>query len=231
MLERPHFTLLRNLVGVTCNPLRAWRGIRLGRLAITAGALQKLSEVAPFFARVGQPSCIIEIGAGNGGMLAAFCAAAADDATIVSVDLEGGPFGSGAADDELLRRAKPRQGQTLHLVRGDSHELVTRERVASLLPRPADVLLIDGDHTYYGVKADYELYESLVRTGGMIAFHDILPHDQCPDCEVDRLWRELAGRKQEIVAPREVSPDGGTWGGIGIVVRSSASERLRYSRP
>jgi cephalosporin hydroxylase len=163
-------------------------------------------------------------------MLAAFCAAAADDATIVSVDLEGGPFGSGVTDQALLWRANPRPGQTLHLVRGDSHESATHERVARLLTRPADMLLIDGDHTYDGVKADYELYKNLVRIGGMIAFHDILPHNRDPDCEVDRFWRELAGRKRKIVAPRELSPDGGTWGGIGIIFRSSPAESLRESR-
>jgi cephalosporin hydroxylase len=223
VLKRRHLTLMKNLVRVTRNPLRAWWGIRLGRLAIEAGAIQKLSEVAPFLAGLGCPSCVIEIGAGHGGMLAAFCVAAADDATIVSVDLEGGPFGSGASDDDLLRRAKPLPGQTLHLVRGDSHEPVTRERVAALLPRPADVLLIDGDHTYRGVKADYDLYRDLVRQGGVIAFHDILPHDQDADCQVDRFWRKLVGPKREIVAPRELSPDGGTWGGIGILVVSDGT--------
>jgi len=34
-------------------------------------------------------------------------------------------------------------------------------------------LLIDGDHSYEGVKRDYELYASLVEKGGFIIFHDI----------------------------------------------------------
>jgi cephalosporin hydroxylase len=179
--------------------------------------LQKLSEVAPFLARIGQPSCLIEIGAGSGGMLAAFCAAAADEATVVSVDLEGGPFGEGAPTEQLRNRANSKPGQTLHLVRGDSHDASVRDHVGGLLPRPADLLLIDGDHTYDGVKTDYELYKALVRVEGMIAFHDILPHDQDPNCEVNRLWQELAGHKQEFVAPHELNQAGGTWGGIGII--------------
>src|ERR671937_1324081 len=100
MLKHRHFTLLKNLAEVTRNPAKAWRGVRLGRAAIEAGAIQKLSEVAPFLAGLGRPSCVIEIGAGHGGMLAAFCAAAAEDATIISIGLEGGPFGSGVSDDE-----------------------------------------------------------------------------------------------------------------------------------
>jgi predicted O-methyltransferase YrrM len=158
-------------------------------------------------------------------MLAAFCAAAADDATIISVDLEGGPFGSGVSDEELLRRAKPRPGQTLHLVRGDSHEPATRDRVAALLPRPADVLFIDGDHTYHGVKRDYDSYRDLVRKDGMIAFHDILPHDRDASCQVHAFWREVLGTKREIVSPRELSPGGGMWGGIGIVLNDGTLRR------
>lgn len=36
-----------------------------------------------------------------------------------------------------------------------------------------DVLLIDGDHSYNGVKADYEKYVPFVRKGGIILIHDI----------------------------------------------------------
>jgi cephalosporin hydroxylase len=39
---------------------------------------------------------------------------------------------------------------------------------------PIDVLLIDGDHSYEGVKADYEKYMPFVKDGGVILIHDIL---------------------------------------------------------
>jgi predicted O-methyltransferase YrrM len=35
-----------------------------------------------------------------------------------------------------------------------------------------DLLFIDGDHSYEGVKRDYELYVSKVKPGGLILFHD-----------------------------------------------------------
>ena len=38
-----------------------------------------------------------------------------------------------------------------------------------------DFLFIDGDHSYDGVKADFEMYAPMVRPGGLIAFHDINP--------------------------------------------------------
>ena len=38
---------------------------------------------------------------------------------------------------------------------------------------PLDFLFIDGDHSYDGVRQDYESYAPLVRPGGLIGFHDI----------------------------------------------------------
>jgi predicted O-methyltransferase YrrM len=38
-----------------------------------------------------------------------------------------------------------------------------------------DFLFIDADHSYEGVKKDFEMYSPLVRKGGIIAFHDIIP--------------------------------------------------------
>lgn len=37
---------------------------------------------------------------------------------------------------------------------------------------PIKVLFIDGDHTYEGVKADWEKYSPLVVKGGWVFFHD-----------------------------------------------------------
>ena len=39
-------------------------------------------------------------------------------------------------------------------------------------------MFIDGDHSYGGVKKDFELYSPLVNKSGMIAFHDIIPDFQ-----------------------------------------------------
>ena len=37
-----------------------------------------------------------------------------------------------------------------------------------------DMLFIDGDHNFEGVYADYHIYSSFVKRGGIIAFHDCL---------------------------------------------------------
>jgi cephalosporin hydroxylase len=192
-------------------------GVKHGRLATQSGAMQKGSEVSRFMALIGHPRAIVEIGAGKGGMLAAFCAAATNEATIVSVDLESGPFGAGASDAELRSRANPRPQQKLHLVRGTSSDPAVVEKVTTLVPNGVDVLFIDGDHTYDGVSSDFRLYSPLVVPGGVIAVHDIVAHSPELSGEVERFWGQLSGvEKREIVAPDERLED--RWGGIGIVL-------------
>ncbi len=58
--------------------------------------------------------------------------------------------------------------------------------------------MIDGDHSYDGVKRDFEMYEPLVGEGKPIAFHDIVPHPQAPACEVDRFWNEIKGGRPYV---------------------------------
>jgi predicted O-methyltransferase YrrM len=59
-------------------------------------------------------------------------------------------------------------------VRADSHQMDTLEQVKQLFGgSEIDFLFIDGDHSYEGVKRDWEMYSTLVRKGGIIAFHDV----------------------------------------------------------
>jgi len=166
---------------------------------------QERSEIAGLleFVAALDPKTVLEIGTSNGGSLFLFARAAAHDALIVSVDLPDGEFGGGYP----RWRGSPYQafaadGQHIQLLRADSHEPQTLETVrAALGRRQVDVLFIDGDHTYAGVKQDYETYSPLVRDGGVIAFHDIVPPN--PDGpkpmedfdlqsgEVSMLWTEV----------------------------------------
>ena len=59
-----------------------------------------------------------------------------------------------------------------------------------------DFLFIDGDHTYEGVKADFNMYSELVRPGGLIVFHDICRHAAGMNCEVDRFWQEVKNERR-----------------------------------
>jgi predicted O-methyltransferase YrrM len=162
-----------------------------------------------------RPRRLLEIGTAGGGTLFMLALAADRAATIVSVDLPQGEFGGGYPVWKIpLYRGFVRRTQRLHLIRGDSHapETLARTR-AALRGEALDFLLIDGDHTYDGVRRDYQMYSQLVAPGGIVAFHDICNHPGMPHVAVDLLWRQL--RFPDPKAKQEIVTDPPTWGGIG----------------
>ncbi len=74
---------------------------------------------------------------------------------------------------KVLRFAKrlPADGRSA-LVCGDTGHRKTVLAVEKAVSGSADVLFIDADHTYGGVRSDYFTYRHLVRRGGVVAFHD-----------------------------------------------------------
>ena len=163
-----------------------------------------------------QPATIMEIGTATGGTFFMLARAARPDAHLVSVDLPGGACGGGysAWKPPVFRRLLV-SGQTADFLRGDSHSPKTLEAVKrTLRGAPVDVLFIDGDHSYEGVKQDFETYSRLVRPDGLIFFHDVVEHPPASNCWVSRFWNELrvTSNAQEFIEnPRQ------GWGGIGMV--------------
>jgi predicted O-methyltransferase YrrM len=117
-----------------------------------------------------------------------------------------------------------RASTRLELLHGSSRAPETIQRVREILgEEQLDLVFIDGDHAYAGVRADFENYRPLVRPGGLIAFHDIVPdaltrHGRRSaqwTGDVPRLWREVRpqfAESWEFVA--DASQDGF---GIGVV--------------
>lgn len=95
---------------------------------------------------------------------------------------------------------------------GDSHDPDTHSNICDSIDL-VDLLFLDGDHSYDGVKQDYEMYRGLVRRRGVIAFHDIVdtPLIRSAVHGVYRFWQELPGDKHEFCI-------GGDWGGIGAII-------------
>lgn len=69
-----------------------------------------------------------------------------------------------------------------------------------------DLIFIDGDHTYEGVKKDFNLYKNLLSDRGYIAFHDIDPNHIFAGNyagEVYKFWQELEeGTKMNLICTK-----------------------------
>lgn len=164
-----------------------------------------------------RPLRVIEIGTGRGGSLFFLARVACDDAHLISVDLPMGDFGGGyPAEYESLLQSFARGHQTISLIRANSHDQSTVDMVRDLLNgEAADLLLIDGDHFYEGVSADFASYGVLVRQGGLIALHDIVPGPEYAVGGVPLFWSQLKGQGGNFEEIIESWDQGGY--GIGIV--------------
>jgi predicted O-methyltransferase YrrM len=176
-----------------------------------------MSQVRSEIAELGRvlqaaaPKRSLEIGTNYGGTLLLLCRLSPPDAKIISVDLPYGRFGGGYPRRKVpLFRAFPRSTQELHLIRADSHSPKTKDQVLRILKgEPLDYMFIDGDHTYAGVQHDFQMYAPLVRSGGIVAFHDIVVHKGETDCEVSKFWTEIKQRyryREIVVDPSQGSP-------------------------
>jgi len=192
-------------------------------------ALQNDYELGAFLAHVRsrRPRVVVEIGTARGGMLYCFSQLAARDATLVSIDLPGAPNCGGQTETErdVFATFGPLT-QRFHFIPDDSHLESTQKHLAAILDgRQIDLLFIDGDHSYEGCLADFEMYGHMVSPDGVIAFHDICVFpEQWPGNAVGLAWRDVKARYGglEIIDPEGVSAPqllpGQHWRwGIGLV--------------
>lgn len=175
-----------------------------------------------------RPEVVVEIGTARGGMLYCFCQLAAPDALIISIDLPGAPNCGGQTEIERSYYSSfIAPGQRIIFIPANSHNHSTREALRDVLNgRKADVLFIDGDHSYGGVKIDMDMYAEFAAPGGLLTLHDIClrPEHWGAGNDVGLFWDEIKSHyeTQEIVDPggmcRPDRPDGvpACWG-IGLI--------------
>jgi cephalosporin hydroxylase len=100
-------------------------------------------------------------------------------------------------------------------IQGDSRDPAIIAQVAAL--GPFDWIVIDADHTYDAVAADWENYDVDALLGGVIVFHDIVACPQRhPEIDVPRFWNEIkdAGHNTLVFVEDYAAP----WGGLGVVL-------------
>jgi len=137
---------------------------------VPGGCHQLAPEIGPLLERVRdlRPQRICEIGCANGATTLALSHSAPTVELMIGVDL--------FVKNRAILLALRRRAQRMVFVDGPSLGAGALVRVRAALDGGAlDVLLIDGDHSYDGALGDFLAYRELVRDGGLIAFHDIVP--------------------------------------------------------
>lgn len=164
---------------------------------------------------------VLEIGTERGGTAYVWAQLVApQNGRVVTVD---------HANWDWVYKGTPEE-QRITQVIVDSHSPEGVDKIAAAMSGlKADFLFIDGDHTYPGVLKDFLAYSKLVRPGGFIGFHDILPTYDSPDggwklplerfdlVQVSALWEML-----RLKYPSHTFVDCSAiqymfWGGIGII--------------
>lgn len=163
----------------------------------------------------------LEIGARQGDTFHAVMSELPVGSIGVAVDMPEGPWGKRKSKKMLDRAIDDLTGKGYRAgaVIGDSRDEDVKREVARRFDQyllKVDAILIDGDHSYAGVKADWENWKE---HAALVAFHDIDgdgrgDHRFNLKVEVPKLWAEIVAsgeyETQEIIA-------GEPGMGIGIV--------------
>lgn len=184
-------------------------------------SLQIRSELYEFCKEVVsiKPKIILEIGTANGGTLFLFSKLSKPNSTLISVDLPEYPYIGGIDyKSKLFFKSFANNNQKIKLIQDDSHKVSTLKKVKKVLKnRKIDILFIDGDHTYKGVKKDFKMYGNLVRKNGIIAFHDIVEVKIEDNVEVNKFWNEIKENYKYIEIVEDWNQDNC---GIGVLINN-----------
>lgn len=136
---------------------------------------------------------VLEIGTASGGTTWAWCQLP-EVTKVVTVDLRVPPVDT----------SRPPWSQLpVTWIQGNSGDIDTRREVYQAMAGvSADMLYIDGDHTGRHPKLDWLLYHGLVRSGGLVVFHDTQGFPGRTDYTVGRWWKEIrrTGDSLELVS-------------------------------
>ena len=193
--------------------------LKNSRYIIKIELYQKKEEIIKFikFYWKQNPKIILEIGTYDGGTLFFLSKFANPNAIIITMDLPFIRRGVGYSPAKIpFYKSFRKEKQKIHFIRKNSQAISTIKKVENILKgRKIDVLFIDGDHSYEGVKKDFENYSPFVKKGGIIAFHDIIEHPSETKCEVSKFWNEI---KDNYEYKKIISNPNEKWAGIGYLI-------------
>ena len=173
-----------------------------------------------------QPKVVLEIGTGRGGTLFLLTRVAAPNAIIISIDLPGGEFGDNAFPlwKNPLYESFARKNQQIHLIRSSSQDDAAILKLKKILDgNKIDFLLIDGNHCYENVKADFYNYLPFVNHYGIIVFHDICEGPLNMVGGVPCFWKEI---KSKYLHTEIIDNDNRLGRGLGLIILHHGDETL-----
>ena len=160
---------------------KIWTGCKRFRIE------QKESEFKELFQFLdkhfeGNIKNVLEIGSCAGGSSFGW-SSIAENVLSINLDYIGATY-------PQLQIEKP----NLNYYIGNSHTEETFLKIRELLDyKQVDFLFIDGGHDRGEALQDFRMFSKLVKSGGIVAFHDILPshHHHIQNCWVDEDWEVL----------------------------------------
>jgi predicted O-methyltransferase YrrM len=166
--------------------------------------LDLFTETARTFGDVSRPIRILEVGVYVGSSTMAFVSGILEregKGKLVSIDIKD--YGA-----HVLRKAaaKDLDMGSWTFIPGDSKNPEIISRASEEIGGEVDILFVDGDHRYEGVKADAENFLPLVRSGGIAFFHDV----GVEKTGVPKWWSEV--NPEDWVEKREENRKPGTMG-------------------
>jgi cephalosporin hydroxylase len=185
------------------------------------GPHQIKAEILAFldFIKAKNPEYVCEIGTADGGTNFLLSQALPSVKLMIGVDL--------FVKNKFKLSHFSKSLQDIKFVDGSSYDSNTVNKFKQILgDLQLDLLLIDGDHHYEGVKKDFLKYRHFVREGGIIAFHDIVPdyftrHGVKTNRWVGGVpifWNEIKSTYQHWEFVENIDQDGL---GIGVIQYSS----------
>jgi len=166
--------------------------------------LQHQAEWIQFLEYVAKlkPTTIVEVGVYNG---ASTLCLSHFTKHIIGIDIN--------QKNRKVIKEKIERNCAYDFIRADSQKSGAKLAYA-LGGKQIDLLFIDGDHSYEGVKGDFNYFLPFMEPDGVIALHDIVDSakHRKQKCWVSKFWAEIKTqyKSKEIIANK-------VWGGIGII--------------
>lgn len=180
---------------------------------------EEFDALLNFFKAI-KPKNILEVGSLLGWSLKRFIENKEEGGHVVSVDLPVRDFcgrGDERVDQQefghhiLWKRWAKKKNTHLTVVPASSFDLQTIKKVQDICSQ-YDFIFIDGNHTYEGIMADYKNYFPLLRSGGIMAFHDIAQNEEGGGY---RVWNEI----KNLYKYKEILKSPTKEKGIGVILK------------